>query len=244
MPRRARVVIPGVAHHITQRGNNRQPVFRTPDDYRLYLDLLRRHARRHRAQLLAYCLMPNHVHLIAVPERPDSLALTLGRAHSEYALAWNRAAFRSGHLWQNRFFSCAMQESHAVRAVRYVELNPVRAALVSAPWDWPWSSARAHVADGPDPLLDSQWAEYFGGWNFAEWQDILSAGMPDADLEAVRRAARTGEPLGSREFVLNLERRTGTRLRVLDRGRPRQKPPSPEDSSRQTSLFAAGGSGE
>jgi len=240
MPRRPRVVIPEVAHHITQRGNDRQPVFRAEHDFRRYLALLRRHSLANGARILAYCLMPNHVHLIVVPQHANSLARALGRTHSEYALAWNRAAGRSGHVWQNRFFSCAMDESHAIRAVRYVERNPVRAGLASTPWEWPWSSARAHTVDAvTDDVLDCRWSEYFGRWDFVEWREILSAAMPAEELDAMRRAAATGEPLGAREFVLSLERRTGKRLRVLERGRPKTKPPSPGDSARQGSLFVA-----
>jgi putative transposase len=108
-----------------------QPVFRADDDFRCYLALLRRHSVANGMRILAYCLRPNHVHLIAVPRRADSLALTLDRTQSEYALAWNRTRGGSGHLWQNRFFSCALDETHAVRALRYVELNPVRAGLAA-----------------------------------------------------------------------------------------------------------------
>jgi putative transposase len=137
MPRRPRVILPGVAHHVTQRGNNREPVFRSSDDRRFYLELLGRHAAHYGARILGYCLMTNHVHLIAVPEREDSLARSMGSTHSEYALALNYAQGRSGHVWQNRFFSCPLEESHLLRALRYVELNPVRAELASAPDGWP-----------------------------------------------------------------------------------------------------------
>jgi putative transposase len=179
------------------------------------------------------------VHLIAVPDTPDALSSLLGRVHSEYALAVNRAEHRTGHLWQNRFFSSPMDEAYTVRAVRYVELNPVRAGLAAAPWEWTWSSARAHVTvEAADPVVDLEWAVHFGGWNFDEWRDILSAALPADELEALRRAARTGEPLGSREFVMALERRVGKRLHVLDRGRPRRKAQSPGEAARQAELFA------
>ena len=148
MPRRPRVVIPGVPHHITQRGNNRQPVFFSPDDRLFYLDLLSRHARRSGVHILGYCLMTNHVHLIAVPERDASLARALRHAHSEYSLALNRSARRSGHVWQNRYFSCPMSADRLLSALRYVELNPVRAGMVGAAWNWRWSSARAHTVAG------------------------------------------------------------------------------------------------
>src|SRR5258708_2652033 len=141
MPRRPRSVIPGIAHHITQRGNNRQPVFHSPENRRLHLDLLAHQNARCAVRLLGYCLMTNHVHLVAVPEHEDSLARALGRVHSEYALALNRAEGRSGHLWQNRFFSCPLDESHLRAALRYTDLNPVRAGLAEMPSDWPWPSA-------------------------------------------------------------------------------------------------------
>src|SRR4051812_9724029 len=141
MPRRPRVVVPGVPHHVTQRGNNQQLVFFSNADFQLYLNLIEKHAVRHGLGVLGYCLMPNHVHLIVVPESDESLARALGGTHSDYALAVNASSTRTGHLWQNRFFSCPMDEGHAWRALRYVDLNPVRAGLVGTAWEWPWSSA-------------------------------------------------------------------------------------------------------
>jgi len=242
MPRRPRVVFPGVAHHVTQRGNNREAVFHSSDDRRFYLDTLARHAAHNGARILGYCLMTNHVHLIAVPERADSLARTLGNTHSEYALALNRGHGRSGHVWQNRFFSCPLDESHCWSALRYVEMNPVRAGLASAPSGWPWSSARAHTVERTlDPVLDCRWVEYFGGWDYGEWREILSAGVASGESDSIRRATYVGEPLGSREFVEALERQAGRRLRVLSRGRPQKKPDAPKDAGRQGSLFASFG---
>ena len=223
MPRRPRVIIPGVPHHLTQRGNNRQPVFHGPGDCRRYLDLLSLLAPRYGTRILGYCLMPNHVHLIAVPEQERSLARTLGRVHSEYALALNRERDCCGHVWQSRFFSCPMDGRHLLTAMSYVDLNPVRANLATAAWEWPWSSARAHTKDSAmDAVLDYRWAGHFGGWDFAEWREILAARMSEGESDAVRRATRTGEPLGSPEFVSGLERRTGRRLRVWARGRPKR----------------------
>ena len=129
MPRRPRFVLPGVPHHITQRGNNRQDVFFCDQDRVLYLQMLQHHALRHQTRVLAWCLMTNHVHLILIPETPESLALTLGQAHSQYSLEQNRRQRRVGHLWQNRFFSCALEPSHLLAAMHYVELNPVRAGM-------------------------------------------------------------------------------------------------------------------
>ena len=183
--------------------------------------------------------MTNHIHFVAIPEREDSLARTLGCAHSEYALALNHAHGRSGHVWQNRFFSCPLGESHLLSALRYVELNPVRAGLASAPAGWPWSSARAHTVDGAlDPVLDCGWVEYFGRWDYSEWQEILAAEMSGGESDSIRRATHTGEPLGSREFVAALERQAGRRLPVMAHGRPQKKPEAMEDARRQGSLFA------
>jgi len=238
VPRRSRVIVPGVAHHVTQRGNNRQEVFWSGSQRLLYLDILARNAARGGTQILGYCLMPNHVHLVAIPEREDSLARTLGPTHSEYALALNRAGQRSGHLWQNRFFSCPLDQSHLVAALRYIEMNPVRAGLAARAWEWPWSSARAHAfAGAADPVLHPGWAEYLGYWDAAEWRDILLAGAPEAECCALRRATLAGEPLGSGEFVARLECQLGRRLRVLDRGRPRRRPEEVTVEATQTSMF-------
>jgi len=183
--------------------------------------------------------MTNHVHLIATPEHENSLGLALGRAHAEYALALNRANSRSGHVWQNRFFSCPMSGSHLLAAMRYVELNPVRAGLAAGACDWPWSSARAHATGAHDGVLDSGWREHLGQWDPREWAEILAAGSGAGECEAVRRATWKGEPLGPRDFVRALERRTGKRLLVGERGRPKKKQ-APEDRSEHALLFAAG----
>jgi putative transposase len=241
MPRRPRAVFPGVAHHLTQRGNDRQAVFHSPEDRRLYLDLLSHHAARSGARVLGYCLMTNHIHLVAVPEFEHSLARALGRAHSEYALAVNRAAGRSGHLWQNRFFSCPMEEAHLANALRYIDLNPVRAGLAAIPWDWPWSSARAHTVEhARDAVLDCDWTGYCGHWDYLGWRDLLASGMANEESIAVREATRTGEPLGSREFVMRLEREAGRRLRVFPRGRPKAAPKTARDEGVQECLLVGG----
>ncbi|MGE5646832.1 MAG: transposase [Acidobacteriota bacterium] len=227
-----------MAHHVTQRGNNRQDVFFSAGDRRLYLALLARHAARHGVQILGYCLMTNHVHLVAIPRQADSLARTLCRTHSEYALEINRCHERSGHLWQSRFYSCSLDSAHLYEALCYVDLNPVRAGLAGVACEWPWSSARAHCVEGAvDPVLDREWIGQVGGWDHAAWRECLTAAIPDKRWEAVRRAAYTGEPLGSREFVTVLERQAGRRLQVLKRGRPR-KPEQEAPDSKQACLFA------
>jgi putative transposase len=146
MSRMARVVLPGCWHHVTQRGNLRQAVFFEASDRQFYLELLRQNCLRFRVAIAGYCLMGNHVHLLAIPSRENGLAHALGRTHNDYARWLNLRRFHSGHLWQNRYYSCPLDEAHGWEALRYVELNPVRAGLVTCAADWPWSSARAHVS--------------------------------------------------------------------------------------------------
>ena len=222
MARMARVVAAGVPHHITQRGNNRQDIFLLDDDRRFYLDTLRERSQRYGVTLLGYCLMTNHVHLVAIPERPDSLARALGQSHSRYAQRFNRRYGRSGHLWQNRFYSCPLGRTHLVRALLYGDLNPVRAGLVGRAEEYPWSSARAHL-DGVDRsgILDlANWDEICP---LNDWGDALM-GM-DAGAE-LRAATQAGNPYGDEGFVAQLERQAGRSLRL--------KPPGPQPKARAT----------
>src|SRR5260370_35437246 len=155
MARLARVVIPGIAHHVTQRGNGRARTFFADEDYALYRDLLAEHCRAAGVEVWAWCLMPNHVHLILVPSDPDGLRRALARVHRHYAGMIQARRKRSGHFWQGRFGAVAMDEAHLAAALRYVSLNPVRARLVERRQDWPWSSTRAHLRgkdDGLTPL--------------------------------------------------------------------------------------------
>lgn len=222
MPRTARIVIPGCAHHITQRGNNRQDVFFVDDDRRAYLEILKLQSERFGLEVLGYCLMPNHVHLVAVPAEEQSLARVLGRTHLVYAQHVNRLHGRSGHLWQNRFWSCATDEDHFWSALRYIERNPVRAKLVRRAWRWQWSSAAAHC-DGLDPtrLLDmAKWREQSAG---LAWEKMLTEPEDERIIAALRLGTSRGRPLGSDRFLSKLETALGRRLRPLPVGRPRKK---------------------
>ncbi len=221
MPRLARIAIPGIPHHVTQRGNNRQEIFFTAEDRHLYLECVRGCARKADLVLLGYCLMSNHVHLLVVPLATSSLALALGRAHSQYAQAVNRLQGRSGHLWQGRFFSCALDEPHAYRALAYMERNPVRAKIVRRAWDYEWSSARFHAGvSSPPPWLDMSW---WSCWmNATDWKAELRRGTME-EVEEVRAHTRRGHPLGSDDFVAKMEAVVGHRLRPLPVGRPRRQ---------------------
>ena len=145
MPRIARVTVPSVPHHITQRGNRRQKTFFSNKVYAAYIDLMAEWCNRCGVEIWAYCLMPNHVHLIAVPDNEDSLAKAIGEAHRRYTRHINFRKGWRGHLWQGRFASYPMDEVYLMVAARYIELNPVKARLVSKPELWKYSSAASHV---------------------------------------------------------------------------------------------------
>lgn len=216
----ARVVAVGVAHHITQRGINRQAVFTSDKSREVYLSLLREHADRHRLRILGYCLMTNHVHVLAVPDRDDALAATFRYAHGRYAQYANTELRRSGHFWQNRFPSCPVEASATDHVLAYVERNPVRAGMVRQAGAFAWSSAGVHTgahADDGGTLDLTAWRER---WTGAEWAEALAG--EQADAEALRRATYTGRPLGSEAFVADLELRLQRKLQRQKGGRPKR----------------------
>jgi len=215
MARIARVVAPGVPHHITQRGNRRQQTFFCDEDYEAYLDLMAEWCGKLGVEVWAYCLMPNHVHLVAVPPSEDALRRAVGEAHRRYTRRVNFREGWRGHLWQGRFASFPMDDAHLGIAASYVELNPVRARRVRAPWRYRWSSAAAHVAGKDDRLVRvAPLLEMCG-----EWREFLAEGLSPEEAETLRRHERTGRPLGNERFVARLER-------VLDRVlRPRKRGP-------------------
>ncbi len=224
MPRIARVVVPGCPHHVTQRGNRRADVFGDDNDRRRYLTMLAEYAAEYGLEVWAYCLMTNHVHFVAVPKTADALARTFRDTHQAYASWFNRKTGDSGHLWQGRFHSTALDDPHLWAAVRYVERNPVRAGLVSRAEEWPWSSAAAHCGLGGDALL----SEIHMPWPVPEWSAYLRDEAEDEAAEAVtaiRERTRTGRPCGSASFVKQLESLLGRVLRPRKRGpKPKKRP--------------------
>lgn len=220
MARLARIAIVNVPHHVTQRGNARQFLLAADSERLVYLELLRRHLKLYELTLLGYCLMSNHVHLIVLPLRTDSLALALKNAHGRYAEYWNASHQSSGHVWQGRFYSCPLDDAHLWIALRYTERNPVRAGLVSEAQDWEWSSAAAHCgSDNVDPSLEM--AAWSNRWSPATWREYLHYDENEAELRAIRKNTHTGWPLGSDEFVRALEEATARRLQPQKGGRPR-----------------------
>jgi putative transposase len=219
MARFARVVVPGWPHHVTHRGNRREPVFFEESDRTLYRDLLRDRAARYELEVWAYCWMGNHVHLLVVGHRPDSLARAIGTAHREYSRIINRRRGWTGHLWANRFHSVPLTERQMYFAARYIELNPVRAGLVGDPVDYPWSSARAHLRGDRDPLLAPH-RPLPGA--VGDWRTWIEGAVEPEELESLRAATASGRPAGPEEFLRDLERRLGRRLRPRRPGPPRR----------------------
>lgn len=217
MARLARVVIPGLPHHVTQRGNGRAKTFFSDADYRLYRDLLVEHCRAADVDIWGWCLMPNHVHLILTPADPDGLRRALSKVHRTYAGAIHARQKKTGHFWQGRFGAVAMDEDHLMAAMRYVGMNPVRARLVRQAADWPWSSARALLtgeADGVANLapLQSRLPSPDGLFNLTEFD--LGA------FERLRRAESIGRPVGSDAFLDRLSEATARTLKPRKRGPP------------------------
>ena len=231
MARLPRVVVVDLPHHVTQRGNARQTVFVHDADRLVYLELLRQYSDLCGLSLLGYCLMSNHVHLIAVPRASAALAKTLKHTHGRYAAYWNAHQRSSGHVWQGRFYSCPLDQSHLWTALRYAELNPVRAGMVEAAQQWRWSSAAVHCgAAAPEALLAME--RWRARWTAAQWRQYLAEGDSPREVSALRQSTYTGRPLGTPEFIAALERSTLLLLAPRKGGRPKKGPPD----SRQTNL--------
>ncbi len=213
MPRNARCVVPGLAYHITQRGTNQQRVFFSGSDRVTYLRLLQQNLALSETRVLTWCLMTNHIHLVLVPGREDSLEVLFRRLHGRYAQMVNAKRLRSGHLWQNRFFSCALSSSHLRRTLAYVERNPVRAGMVAQAEQYEWSSAAIHLGLAPDrlQLADLEFWRQEGG---AEaWGPLLMTPEELTTLRLLRRCTYAGRPFGDDDFVASLEKRFNRKWR-------------------------------
>jgi putative transposase len=208
MARLARIVVPGCPHHVTAPGNRRKPILFDDRDQEIYLDILAEQTRKAKVEVWAYCLMPNHVHLILCPAPEAGLARAMGAAHRRWATFINGRGRWLGHLFDGRYASVAMDDGHLTAAVRYVALNPVRARLVERATDWPCSSVHAHLSGRDDGLVVVRPVlERVGA--FAE---VIDGDADDAGLAALRAAEGTGRAIGTPEFVADLERRLGRQI--------------------------------
>lgn len=218
MPRIARIIAMGYPYHITQRGNSKQIIFNEKSDYSTYIRLLNKYSAEYKLSILAYCLMPNHVHLIAIPQEQNSMAKTFQVCHMKYAQYFNEKYNMSGHLWQGRFHSCLLSENHFSAAIRYVENNPVRAKLASSAESWPWSSAFAHCHRKGEILSVSKIFQYL---DITDWKQYLAESEKEGDIKLIREHTLKGRPLGNSVFIQKLEILCGKQLLPRLRGRPK-----------------------
>lgn len=220
MPRSARVTIAGQPHHITQRGNRGLDIFVREGDQERYLEFLQLYTERHGLTVLGYCLMTNHVHLIAVPETEGSLGDALRAAHARYAQMLNTREDWVGHLWQGRYFSCPLDEAHYWAALRYIEQNPVRAGLVKRAEAYRWSSAAAHCGLRQDPLVSAALPE---GVTPRAWRTRLNQPLGEVDIEQLTSRTRAGLPCGDDDYVAAVSEQVGRSLVLRPPGRPRKQ---------------------
>ena len=215
MARIARVIAPGVPHHIVQRGNRRQDVFLKEGDQRAYLNILKEQAEKNHLSIWSYCLMTNHIHIIAVPETETGLTRAIGETHRCYTRMINFREGWRGYLWQGRFSSCPLDEQHLLAAARYIEQNPVRANQVKKPEGWEWSSARHHLGLTTDPLIASN---DLLPKLIEDWQTYLTITATESERFKLKHHEHTGRPLGATTFVEQLEGQLNRTLKPQKRG--------------------------
>lgn len=221
MPHRKRIVVPGIPLHITQRGVRRLNIFRDNEDRCVYVRLFAQASRTFDMLVYAYCLMTNHTHFVAVPNREDSVWRTFHRVHSIYGSIFNAKYGLYGRLWEGRPHSTPTDESHFMAAVRYVEQNPVRAGIVRTAEEYPWSSARFHCGlVGSDELLDTRWPDAKALENWSQW---LSRDCDTGVENLIRRHTLSGRPCGDDAFIVALEQRLRRPIRPGKPGPKRAK---------------------
>ena len=216
MARMPLLVVSGYPHHVTQRGNRKLPTFFCDKDYRAYIEMAAEMKERSGVELWAYCLMPNHVHYVAVPRDMTGLSIFMQHLHRRYARRVNRREDWHGHLWQERFYSVPMDERHLLAAVRYVERNPVDAMLCPHASDWQWSSIHAHLQGADDklvtvrPMLE----------RVSDWSDYIHGEEETDAVENILANEKCGRPVGNAAFIDELESLTGRRIRKKRPGPP------------------------
>jgi putative transposase len=221
MPRIARIVGAGYPHHIVQRGNNREKVFLDREDYERYLSFLARYSEEKETAVLAYCLMPNHVHLLVIPSEEEALAKMMQGITLCYTQYFNRKEGRTGRLWECRYHSTVIDgDSYLWTVSKYIEKNPVRAAIVQRPEDYPYSSARAHILGRNDPLLNGH---LFDRGELNEYRTFMKSEEDKRFLEEIRKQTRLGKPLGDKGFLETLSGKFGCSFCFRPKGRPTKK---------------------
>ena len=217
MPRIPRIIAPDHPHHITQRGNNKQFTFIEKNDYKRYLSWFEQYRSKYDLSVLAYCLMPNHIHAVIIPKNKESIGRACDVCQMRYAQYFNKKNKRTGHLWQGKYYSCILDEKHLYSVIRYVENNPVRANLVKNPEEWEWSSAKAHLNAGTSKITLFPVNMFIG---VESWTTYLTETNDQITMDKIATHTLSGKPLGSKSFVRKLERLLDVSLETSPRGRP------------------------
>ena len=218
MPRRKRIVLAGVAHHVTQRGNNRQSIFIKDEDFRNYCYWVNEYAREYHVDVLAYCLMNNHVHFIVVPQDGEGMARLFRSAHMRYSQYFNYDRQMNGHVWQSRFFSSPLDDAHLLCAMRYVEQNPVKAGMVQRAWDYEYSSAKWHVGEKSHRYIFVKESILV---DTRRWKKHLEEGDLSMD-EIIEANTQKGLALANKRIVEDWEQKLGVQLHAKQVGRPKK----------------------
>jgi putative transposase len=227
MPRQPRLELPGIPLHVTQRGVNRCAIFVDDDDRHHYRRLLREASQKYAVSVHAFVLMDNHVHLLLTSTQPGDLSRAMREVGQNYVQAFNTRHGRSGTLWQGRFKSCLVDSDHYVLTViRYIELNPIRAAMVTKPEDYRWSSVHTHLGAADDPLITLHPLYLALGSQAVERQQTyerwLRAGISDEDITAIRQHLAQERVLGHERFQRMIEKTFNRPVSCRPRGRPRK----------------------
>lgn len=228
MPRRPRVLIPGAPLHVIQRGNNRSACFFSEHDYRYYLEQLSRLADEHGCEIHAYCLMTNHTHLLLTPKGADSAALMMKALGQRYTQHVNRTYQRTGTLWEGRFRSCPIQaERYLLACYRYIELNPVRAGMVSHPAEYRWSSYGVNAAEADSSFVTSHPLYLALGRNPASrrgaYRELFRHALEPGTVNEIREATNGNVALAHPRFAAEIEQTLGRRVTAGRPGRPRSR---------------------
>lgn len=192
-----RITLTGLPHHVIQRGRNGRQTFFNQEDYAVYLEIITECSLRHGLDVWAYCLMPDHVHLIGVPKEENALSRCLKATHGRYTRYINQRTASQGQFWQGRYASHLLDEDYLLACARYIEINPVKRNYVDQPEDWQWSSAKAHIMKIDDPLVRGPLLERVD----IKWQDFLAQTRPPEEADLFYRHEKTGLPLGSKKFL-------------------------------------------
>jgi len=222
MPRIARVVAIDLPHHITQRGNYRQQIFEDSRDYQKYLSFLQAESLKYKVDMLAYCLMPNHVHFIAIPRLSESLGNLFKYVNMKYSQYFNKKRGQRGHLFQGRFFSSIMDERYTLACARYIERNPLRAKMVKNAWAWEWSSAKSHCAMKKEDGLAVKKLFTYIDFPQLQWRDFINQEDNPQEVATIKKQTMRGRPIANVNFIEKLEKRIKKVLIVKTKGRPKK----------------------